>query len=54
MKLITRFELTAKSTTEFRSLHKEVFNTLVRSEPLTLERVIAKGDCRTNYRATLL
>ena len=39
MRLITRFELAAKNTTELRSLHKEVFNALVRSEPLTLERV---------------
>lgn len=38
MRLITRFELAAKSTTVLRSLHKEVFNALVRSEPLTLER----------------
>lgn len=41
MKLITRFELAAKNTTELRGLHKEVFNTLVRSEPKTLERVNA-------------
>ena len=39
MRLITRSELAAKSTTELRSLHKEVSNALVRSEPLTLERV---------------
>lgn len=41
MRLITRFELAAKSTTELRSLHKEVFNAMVRSEPRTLERVNA-------------
>ena len=41
MRLITRFELAAKNTTELRSLHKEVFNALVRSEALTLERVNA-------------
>lgn len=39
MKLITRFELAAKSTAELRSLHKEVFNALLRSEAGTLERV---------------
>lgn len=39
MKLITRFELAAKNTTELRILHKEVFNAMVRSEALTLERV---------------
>ncbi|MCD1631566.1 hypothetical protein [Marinobacter shengliensis] len=41
MRLITRFELAAKNTTELRSLHKEVFNAMVRSEPRTLERVNA-------------
>jgi hypothetical protein len=41
MRLITRFELAAKKTTELRSLHKEVFNAMVRSEPKTLERVNA-------------
>jgi hypothetical protein len=39
MRLITRFELAAKNTTELRSLYKEVFNAMVRSEPRTLERV---------------
>lgn len=39
MRLITKFELAAKNTHELRSLHKEVFNALVRSEPRTLERV---------------
>ena len=41
MRLITRFELAAKNTTELSSLHKEVFNAMVRSEPRTLERVNA-------------
>ena len=41
MKLLTRFELAAKNTNELRSLHKEVFNALVKSEVLTLERVNA-------------
>lgn len=41
MRLITRFELAAKSTTELRSLHKEVFKAMVRSEPRALERVNA-------------
>ena len=41
MKLITRFELAAKNVSELRLLHKEVFNSLVRSEPLTMERVNA-------------
>ena len=39
MRLITKFELAATNTHELRSLHKEVFNALVRSEPRTLERV---------------
>jgi len=41
MRLITNFELAAKNTTELRSLHKEVFNAMARSEPRTLERVNA-------------
>jgi len=41
MRLITRFELAAKNTAELRGLHKEVFNALVISEALTLERVNA-------------
>ena len=38
MRLITKFELAAKNTHELRSLHKGVFNALVRSKQLTLER----------------
>ncbi len=41
MRLITRFELAAKNITELRGLHKEVFNALARSEPLSLERANA-------------
>ncbi len=38
MKLITRFELAAKSKTELYALLREVFNELVRSEPDSHER----------------
>ncbi|MCP5252649.1 MAG: hypothetical protein H6939_13220 [Burkholderiales bacterium] len=38
MKLITRFELAAKSETELFALLREVFNELVRSEPDSHER----------------
>lgn len=41
MRLITRFELAAKNTTELRKLHKEVCHVMVRSHPQTLERVNA-------------
>ena len=38
MKLITRFELTAKSESELYALLREVFNELARSEPDSHER----------------
>ena len=38
MKLITRFELAGKSENELRSLLRECFNELVRSEPDTFQR----------------
>lgn len=38
MKLITRFELASKSTSELHVLYQEVFNALVRSERETAER----------------
>lgn len=38
MKLITRFELASKSTSELHVLYREVFNALVRSERETAER----------------
>ncbi|MCB1936229.1 MAG: hypothetical protein KDF59_09845 [Nitrosomonas sp.] len=38
MKLITRFELAAKSETELYALLREVFNELARSEPDSHER----------------
>ncbi|MBV1929367.1 MAG: hypothetical protein KUG81_07650 [Gammaproteobacteria bacterium] len=39
MKLITRFELAAKSKKELYGLHRKVFNELAKSKPHTLERV---------------
>lgn len=39
MKLITRFELAAKSKSELYGLHRKVFNKLAKSEPQSLERV---------------
>ena len=44
MKLITRFKLAAKNVSELRLLHKEVFNRLVRSDPLTMERTNAMAS----------
>lgn len=41
MKLITKFELAAKNTTELYGLHRKVFNELAKSKPQTLERVNA-------------
>tara|TARA_R110002095_G_scaffold150072_5_gene129658 strand:- start:355 stop:534 length:180 start_codon:yes stop_codon:yes gene_type:complete len=41
MKLITRFELAAKSKSELYGLHRKVFNELAKSKPRTLERVNA-------------
>ena len=38
MKLITRFELAAKSKTELHSLYRDVFNALVKSKPNTHQR----------------
>jgi len=38
MKLITRFELASKSTSELHVLYREVFNALVCSERETAER----------------
>ena len=38
MKLITRFELAAKSESELFALLREVFNELARSEPDSYER----------------
>ena len=38
MKLITRFELAAKSESELYALLREVFNELARSEPDSHER----------------
>ena len=38
MKLITRFELASKNTSELHVLYREVFNALVRSEQDTAER----------------
>ena len=38
MKLITRFELAAKSETELYALMRKVFNELARSEPDSHER----------------
>jgi hypothetical protein len=41
MKLLTRFELATRSTTELRTLYRETFNALVRTVPDTPERRIA-------------
>jgi len=38
MKLITRFELASRSTSELRGLLREVFNVLACSKPCTPER----------------
>ena len=38
MKLITRFELAAKSKTELHALLREIFNELARSNPDTHQR----------------
>lgn len=38
MKLVTKFELAAKSENELRGLLREVFNELVRSEPDSHQR----------------
>ncbi|MCB9957180.1 MAG: hypothetical protein H6843_01050 [Rhodospirillaceae bacterium] len=38
MKLITRSELTSRSLSELRALHRETFNTLARSAPESFER----------------
>lgn len=38
MKLITRFELASKSTSELHALYREIFNALVHSERETAER----------------
>ncbi|MBX3630768.1 MAG: hypothetical protein KF908_12860 [Nitrosomonas sp.] len=38
MKLITRFELAAKSETELYALLREVFNELARNQPGSYER----------------
>lgn len=41
MRLITRFELAAKSKNDLYGLHRKVFNELAKSKPRTLERVNA-------------
>tara|TARA_R110002095_G_scaffold86943_3_gene75697 strand:- start:817 stop:996 length:180 start_codon:yes stop_codon:yes gene_type:complete len=41
MKLITRFELVAKSKNELYGLHRKVFNELAKSEAHALEHVNA-------------
>ena len=41
MRLMTRFELAAKSENELYALYREVFNRLAQSEPNTLERTNA-------------
>lgn len=38
MRLITRFELAGKNENELRSLLREIFNELVKSEPNTHQR----------------
>lgn len=38
MKLITQFELAARSETELHGLYREIFNALVRSHPHSAER----------------
>ena len=41
MKLLTRFELATRSTTELHALYREIFNALVKTAPGTDERRIA-------------
>ncbi len=41
MRLITRFELAAKSKNDLYGLHRKIFNELAKSKPRTLERVNA-------------
>tara|TARA_R110000868_G_scaffold207657_1_gene456633 strand:+ start:1067 stop:1246 length:180 start_codon:yes stop_codon:yes gene_type:complete len=41
MRLVTKFELAAKSTYQLHGLHKEVFVELIKSNPRTMKRVNA-------------
>jgi hypothetical protein len=41
MRLVTKFELAAKSTYQLHGLHKEVFVELIKSNPRTMQRVNA-------------
>jgi len=41
MRLVTKFELAAKSTHQLHGLHKEVFIELIKSEANTLQRTNA-------------
>ena len=41
MRLVTKFELAAKSTYQLHGLHKEVFVELIKSNPRTTQRVNA-------------
>ena len=41
MRLVTKFELAAKSTYQLHGLHKEVFIELIKSNPRTLQRTHA-------------
>ena len=41
MRLVTKFELAAKSTYQLQGLHKEVFIELIKSNPRTRQRVNA-------------
>ncbi len=50
MKLITRFELAAKSESELYALLREVFNELARSEPYTMERTNALASLENIQR----
>ena len=41
MRLVTKFELAAKSTNELYAIHKEAYTGLIKSNPRSLQRVNA-------------
>ena len=48
MRLVTKFELAAKSTYQLHGLHKEVFIELIKSNPRTLQRTNALASLQNN------
>ena len=47
MKLVTRFELAAKSTTELHALYSNIFNALVGCDEQSHERLNAQASLET-------